>query len=104
MAVMWSHCANVPHIGEVCAPFVHITTCLPFVYQIDATHKRLLWIGQHRRAKTLLRFFRWFGKERTAALAFVCSDMWKPYLNVIAEKLGRAVHVLDRFQIGRAHV
>ena len=30
---------------------------------------------------------------------YVCSDMWKPYLNVIAEKLGQAVHVLDRFHV-----
>ena len=29
----------------------------------------------------------------------MCSDMWKPYLNVIAEKLGDAIHVLDRFHI-----
>ncbi|MBK7730607.1 MAG: transposase [Gammaproteobacteria bacterium] len=29
-------------------------------YQIDAT-QRLLWIGEHRKIKTLLRFFRWFG-------------------------------------------
>ena len=25
--------------------------------------------------------------------------MWKPYLKVIAEKAGKAVHVLDRFHI-----
>ena len=51
------------------------------VYQIDPTASCLLWIvAQHRRAKTLLRFFRWFGRERTAALAFICSDMWNAYL------------------------
>ena len=33
------------------------------------------------------------------AIRFVCSDMWKPYLNVIAEQLSPAVHVLDRFHI-----
>ena len=48
---------------------------LTLVYQIDPMRKRLLWIGRHRRAKTLLQFFRGFGKERTAALAFICSDM-----------------------------
>jgi len=74
---------------------------LTLVYQIDATRKRLLWIGQHRRAKTLLRFFRWFGAERTAALQFVCSDMWKPYLQVVAKKAGHALHILDRFHIAR---
>ncbi len=72
---------------------------LTLVSQIDATRKRLLWLGQHRRAKTLLRFFRWFGAERTAALAFICSDMWKPYLQVVAKKAGHALHILDRFHI-----
>lgn len=69
------------------------------VYQIDSHGKRLLWIGEKRRMKTLLRFFRWFGKERSQGLAFVCSDMWKPYLKVIAKKAGQAIHVLDRFHI-----
>jgi transposase len=39
------------------------------------------------------------GRERSAALEFVCSDMWRPYLKVIAKKAGQAVHVLDRFHI-----
>lgn len=30
---------------------------------------------------------------------YVCSDMWKPYLNVIAERLNDAVHVLDRSHV-----
>jgi transposase len=32
-------------------------------------------------------------------LRFVCSDMWKPCLQVIAAKAGQALHVLDRFHI-----
>jgi len=72
---------------------------LTLVYQIDAHCKRLLWIGKDRTAKTLLRFFRWFGKPRTEALRFLCSDMWKPYLKVVAKKAGHALHVLDRFHI-----
>jgi transposase len=72
---------------------------LTVVYQIDSSCRRLLWVGQHRTAKTLLRFFRMLGKERTAALRFVCSDMWQPYLKVIAKKAGRATHILDRFHI-----
>ena len=74
---------------------------LTLVYQIDPTRKRLLWIGQHRRAKTLLRFFRWLGHERTAALMFICSDMWQPYLKVVAKKAGHALHILDRFHIAK---
>ncbi|MEI6972743.1 MAG: ISL3 family transposase [bacterium] len=69
------------------------------VYQIDAGARRLLWIGQKRTAKTLLGFFRWLGRERTARVGFVCSDMWKPYLKVIAKKVPQAIHVLDRFHI-----
>jgi transposase len=72
---------------------------LTLVYQIDPHCKRLLWIGEHRTLKTLLRFFRWFGKERSRGLEYICSDMWKPYLKVIAKKAGDAVHVLDRFHI-----
>jgi transposase len=69
------------------------------VYQLDEGCKRLLWIGPDRTAKTLLRFFRFLGRERSAALQFVCSDMWQAYLKVIAKKAGQAVHVLDRFHI-----
>ncbi len=69
------------------------------VYQINEGAKRLLWVGEKRTAKTLLRFFRWLGKDRTKQLAFVCSDMWKAYLKVIAKKASQAIHVLDRFHI-----
>ncbi|MEZ6077566.1 MAG: transposase [Pirellulaceae bacterium] len=56
------------------------------VYQIDAGRKRLLWLGPDRTAKTLLRFFRFLGKDRSQALRFVCSDMWQAYLKVIAKE------------------
>jgi transposase len=69
------------------------------VYQLDEGRKRLLWIGPDRKAKTLLRFFRFLGKERTGRLQFICSDMWQAYLKVIAKKAPWAVHVLDRFHI-----
>ncbi len=69
------------------------------VYQINEGMKRLLWVGRERKTKTLLGFFRWFGKERSARLRFVCSDMWKPYLKVIRKKAGQAINILDRFHI-----
>jgi transposase len=72
---------------------------LTVVYQIDSTCRRLLWIGQDRTAKTLLRFFKMMGHVRSAALEFVCTDMWPPYLKVIAKKARQAVHILDRFHI-----
>jgi len=72
---------------------------LTVVYQIDSECKRLLWVGKDRTIRTLLRFFRFFGKDRSAQLLFVCTDMWKPYLKVIAKKASQAIHVLDRFHI-----
>ena len=72
---------------------------LTLVSQIDADCRRLLWMGKKRKVKTLLGFFRWFGKERTQGLRYICSDMWKPYLKVIAKKAGDTIHILDRFHI-----
>jgi transposase len=72
---------------------------LTAVYQIDSSCRRLLWVGQDRTAKTLLRFFKMLGRSRTAAIRFICSDMWQPYLKVIAKKASQAVHILDRFHI-----
>jgi transposase len=39
------------------------------------------------------------GPEVVKGLRFVCSDMWKPYLGVFAERASQALHVLDRFHI-----
>jgi transposase len=72
---------------------------LTVVYQIDQGRKRLLWVGQHRKTKTLLRFFRWLGKQRSAELQNVCSDMWKPYLKVIKKKAINAINILDRYHV-----
>jgi transposase len=72
---------------------------LTVVYQIDHGSRRLLWIGKDRTARTLLSFFRMLGRERTAQIRFVCSDMWQPYLKVIARKASQALHILDRFHI-----
>ena len=69
------------------------------VYQINEGYRRLLWVGQHRTSKTLLRFFHWLGKERAGVIEFVCSDMWRAYLKVVAKKAGHAIHILDRFHI-----
>jgi transposase len=72
---------------------------LTLVYQIDSGRKRLLWVGKERTQKTLRRFFKEFGKERTARLRFICSDMWKPYLRIVVEVAGQAVQIIDRFHV-----
>lgn len=72
---------------------------LTLVYQIDRQATRLLWIGEDRTKETIGRFFDFLGAERSGALEFICSDMWKPYLTVIKERAGQALHILDRFHI-----
>jgi transposase len=72
---------------------------LTVVYQIDAGCRRLLWIGKRRSEKTLRRGLKELGPEFVKGLRFVCCDMWRPYLKVIADQAGHALHVLDRFHI-----
>ena len=74
---------------------------LTFVYQIDHGCKRLLWIGRNRTLVTFNDFFDWLGKERSALIEFVASDMWKAFIGVIARKASSAVHVLDRFHVAK---
>src|SRR5690606_25743870 len=72
---------------------------LTLVYQIDEGCRRLLYIAEKRPVQSFLKFFRHVGPEVTSGIRFVCSDMWKPYLKVIAKKLPHALNVLDRFHI-----
>jgi transposase len=72
---------------------------LTLVYQIDTGRRRLLWVGRSRTEKTLQGFFDEFGKARTALLRFIGTDMWVPYLNVIARNAPKALNILDRFHI-----
>lgn len=72
---------------------------LTLVYEIGDGLKRLLWIGRDRTEESLRGFFDLLTDEVRLSIQFVCSDMWQPYLNVIAEKIGHAVHVLDRFHL-----
>jgi transposase len=72
---------------------------LTVIYQIDAHCRRLLWVGRRRSQATLRRGLKSLGPEVVKGLRFVCSDMWKPYLQVIAAQIGQALHVLDRFHI-----
>ena len=72
---------------------------LTVIYQIDSQCRRLLWVGKRRTQATLRRGLAALGTEVVQGLRFVCSDMWRPYLGVIAAQAGHALHVLDRFHI-----
>ena len=72
---------------------------LTVIYQIDSHCRRLLWVGKRRTQATLRRGLAALGPAVVSGLRFVCSDMWQPYLRVLAAKAGHALHVLDRFHI-----
>lgn len=72
---------------------------LTLVYQIDLGVTRLLWAGKERTIESFQGFFTVIGDEVASRIAFVCSDMWEPYLKVIREKCSEALHILDRFHI-----
>lgn len=72
---------------------------LTLVYQIDEGRKRLLYVGRNRTEASLRTFFGIMPRRVARGLRFVCSDLWKPYLTVLAEYASQAVHVLDRFHL-----
>ena len=74
-------------------------TYLTLVYDISGRVKRLLAVAEQRTEASLRSCLESLGATACERVDYVCSDMWKPYLNVIAEKLGQAVHVLDRFHV-----
>lgn len=72
---------------------------LTLVYQIEAGCVRLLWVGKERTEASFEKFFTLIGKELAGKIEFVCSDMWKPYLKVIAKHCANALNILDRFHV-----
>lgn len=75
---------------------------MTLVYQIDAGARRLLSVGLDRTEDSLRGFFRTLSDEATASIRYLCSDMWKPYLKVLAQEVSGAIPVLDRFHIMQA--
>ena len=72
---------------------------LTLVYQIEAGCKRLLWVGEKRTKAAFQKFFDMIGEERAQGIEFVCSDMWKPYLDLIKRNCTGALNILDRFHV-----
>lgn len=77
---------------------------LTLVYQLDSGCRRLLHVSRGRSLRSLLGFFRMLKKAKidyAGTIKYVCSDMWRAYLTVIARKLPNALHILnlDRYHI-----
>jgi transposase len=72
---------------------------MTLIYQIDQGKKRLLGVVKKRTEKALSDYFEELGTDWCQKIKIVCSDMWKPYLNVVKKHLPKALNVLDRFHI-----
>jgi transposase len=72
---------------------------LTVVYQLCGSARRLLFVGPNRDSESFGAFFDEMGKSWCDQITHVCSDMWRAYLKVIAERLPNGVHILDRFHI-----
>ncbi len=74
------------------------------VYQIDPGSRRLLWVGRRRTRATLrrgLRALEGYQPGFLGGIQVACSDMWKPYLSVLAQLCGQALNVLDPFHVAQ---
>ena len=69
------------------------------VYDIGGATRRLLAVAEERTEASLRSCLGSLGETTCKQVRYVCSDMWKPYLKVITERLSEAVHVLDRFHV-----
>ena len=72
---------------------------LTLVYQIESGYTRLLWVGEKRTKEAFQKFFDLIGQELASKIEFVCSDMWKPYLDLIKQNCTGALSILDRFHV-----
>jgi len=72
---------------------------LTLVYQIEADCVRLLWVGKDRTKHSFETFFALIGEQLAGKVEFICSDMWRPYLKVIAKHCPQALNILDRFHM-----
>jgi transposase len=77
---------------------------ITLIYQIDQGARRLIWVGRKRTEKTMRTGLGELEAKHAgflAGLQVVCSDMWKPFLKVIAQMSGTALNVLDPFHVAQ---
>jgi len=72
---------------------------LTLVYQIDADCRRLLYVARDRTEASLRGFFSTIPETAVKGLRFICTDMWRQYMSVIAEQAEGVVHILDRYHV-----
>jgi transposase len=66
---------------------------------LDYLTGRVVWIGKHRKARTLSRFFNQMTPEQRKALEAIVMDMWDPYIKAVQKKVPHVKIVFDLFHV-----
>lgn len=66
---------------------------------LDYLTGRVVWIGQHRKARTLSRFFNQMTPEQRKTLEAIVMDMWDPYIKAVQKKVPHVKIVFDLFHV-----
>jgi len=69
------------------------------VYQIDADCRRLLYVVKDRTEQSLRGFFSTIPSSAVSGLKFICTNIWRHYMTVTAEKASGSMHIFDRFRV-----
>ena len=66
---------------------------------LDYVSGRVLFVGKHRKAKTLKRFFNQLKPRQRKSIDAVVMDMWDPFIKAVKKKLPNAKIVFDLFHV-----
>ena len=66
---------------------------------LDYERGRVIWVGKHRRAKTLSGFFNKMPRRDRKKLEAVVMDMWDPYIKAVQKKVPHVKIVFDLFHV-----
>lgn len=66
---------------------------------LDYLSGRVVWVGKHRRASTLIMFFNKMPKKKRDELEAIVMDMWDPYILAVQKKVPHVKIVFDLFHV-----
>lgn len=80
--------------------FIGGKNCLHMVSALDGPRgPELIYIGKGRKEKNLKKFWKWFGRERTALIKVGVMDMWKGFINSFKANCHGIVILYDKFHV-----
>jgi len=66
---------------------------------LDYESGRVLFVGRHRKAKTLKKFFNQLSIGQRKRIEAIVMDMWDPFIKAVRDKLPHAKIVFDLFHV-----